>query len=49
MNATVGYRYQGDTFQFRIGVNPLFNFAADSEADESMVTALPYVSFGGGF
>ena len=49
MNATVGYRYQGDTFQFRIGVNPLFNFAADSEADESMVAALPYVSFGGGF
>ncbi len=49
MNATVGYRFQGDWFQFRIGLNPLFNFAADSDMDESMVYALPYISFGGGF
>lgn len=49
VNSTVGYRFQGDSFQFRVGVNPLFNFAADTDAGESMTVILPYISFGAGF
>ena len=49
MNTTVGYRFQGDWFQFRLGLNPWFNFTADTDAGESMAIFLPYISFGGGF
>ena len=49
INATAGYRFQGDSFQFRIGLNPLFNPQDDGDSETSPFTALPYISFGGAF